>query len=372
MAHLSEGGACFLLNDSHGERLTQYMERNMISIVMSPLSENAGIRAKEHWDSIAKPLGSLGLLEDDVIKTAKIKRTENVHISKRCAVVMCADNGVVCEGVTQSESCVTAMCADEIARGCSSVNIIAESVNADVLAVDIGVAGKTCALDRKTAAGTKNIAEGAAMSREEAERSIMTGIEIMREQKRAGTDIVVTGEMGIGNTTTSAAITSVLLGIPPCDVTGRGAGLDDTRLAKKIKVVERAIEVNKPDPDDALDVLSKVGGFDIAGMAGLFIGGAENGIPVVIDGAISAAAALVAERLVPGCTDYMLASHVSAEPVGKLLLDALGLKPLITAEMRLGEGTGGLLLLPLLDCALSVYHNAHTFEGMGLERYRKL
>ena len=344
----------------------------MIRTEIALPDESAGARAKERWDSIAKPLGSLGLLEDAVVKIAKIQRTENVHISKRCAVVMCADNGVVCEGVTQSDSSVTAMCADEMVRGCSSVNIIARSVNGDVLTVDIGVAGKTSALDRKIAAGTRNMAVGAAMSREEAERAVMTGIGIMREQKRAGTDIVVTGEMGIGNTTASAAITSVMLGLPPGEVTGRGAGLDDTRLAHKIKGIERAIAVNDPDPHDALDVLAKVGGFDIAGMAGLFIGGAETGIPVVIDGAISAAAALIAERLVPGCKDYMLASHVSAEPVGKLLLDALGLRPLITAEMRLGEGTGGLMLLPLLDCACAVYYEAHTFDGMGLERYRKL
>jgi len=344
----------------------------MIRTEIALPDESAGARAKERWDSIAKPLGSLGLLEDAVVKIAKIQRTENVHISKRCAVVMCADNGVVCEGVTQSDSSVTAMCADEMVRGCSSVNIIAKSVNADVLTVDIGVAGKTSALDRKIAAGTRNMAVGAAMSREEAERAVMTGIGIMRELKRGGEDIVVTGEMGIGNTTASAAITSVMLGLPPRKVTGRGAGLDDTRLEHKIEVIERAIAVNKPDPGDALDVLAKVGGFDIAGMAGLFIGGAENGIPVVIDGAISAAAALIAERLVPGCKDYMLASHVSAEPVGKLLLDALGLRPLITAEMRLGEGTGGLMLLPLLDCACAVYYEAHTFDGMGLERYRKL
>ena len=341
----------------------------MIKIEMSPLSDAAGKRAKERWDSVAKPLGSLGLLEDVIIKTARIQHTENVCLKKRRVIVMCADNGVVCEGVTQSDSSITAVCADEIAAGRSNVNVIADTVNADVLAVDIGTTAKTSALDRKISAGTKNIAAGAAMTREEAEKAVMTGIEIMRE---TNADIVITGEMGIGNTTTSAAVASVLLGLPPHSVTGRGAGLDDARLAKKIAVIERAIAVNAPDPNDALDVLAKVGGFDIAGMAGLFIGGAENGIPVVIDGAISAAAALAAERLVPGCRNYMLASHVSAEPVGKMLLGALGLKPLITAEMRLGEGTGGLMLLPLLDCALSVYNNAHKFDEINIERYRPL
>ncbi len=344
----------------------------MIGIEKSSLDESAGMCAKERWDSIAKPLGSLGLLEDAIVKLAKIQHTENVRIDKRRVIVMCSDNGVVSEGVTQSESSVTALCADEIADGRSNVNAIADTVCADVLAVDIGVAANTKALDKKIAEGTKNIAEVAAMTREEATRAIMTGIELVRDSEIDGVNIIVTGEMGIGNTTTSAAIASVLLGLSPCDVTGRGAGLDDERLAHKIEVIGRAIEVNAPEPDDALDVLSKLGGLDIAGMAGLFIGGAEYGIPVIIDGAISAVAALIAERLVPGCSEYMLASHVSAEPVGKLLLEALGLKPVITAEMRLGEGTGGLMLLPLLDCALSVYNSAHRFEEIDLERYRPL
>ena len=344
----------------------------MIKIEISPLDEDAGIRAKECWDSIAKPLGSLGLLEDAIIKIAKIQHTENVHIENRRVIVMCADNGVVCEDVSQSDSSVTALCADEIAAGRSNVNVIADTVNADVLAVDIGVAATTKALDRKIARGTYNIAEGAAMTREEAERAITTGISLVRDAGSEGVDIIVTGEMGIGNTTTSAACASVLLGLSPRDAAGRGAGLDDDRLAKKIKVIERAIAVNRPDPDDALDVLAKLGGFDIAGMTGLFIGAAERGIPAVIDGAISAVAALIAERLVPGCKNYMLASHVSAEPVGKMLLGALGLRQVITAGMRLGEGTGGLMLLPLLDCALNVYNNAHRFDEINLERYRPL
>ncbi len=344
----------------------------MIKVETLPLDEAAGKRAKERWDSIAKPLGSLGLLEEAVIKIAKIQHSENVKLDKRRVIVMCADNGVVSEGVSQSDSSVTALCADEIAAGRSNVNVIADRVGADVLAVDIGVAAHTKALDRKIAAGTGNIAAGAAMTRDEAERAIMTGIGLVREARSQGVDIIVTGEMGIGNTTTSAAITAVLLGLPPREVTGRGAGLDDVRFAHKIEVIERAIAVNRPDKSSALDVLAKLGGFDIAGIAGLFIGGAECGVPVVIDGAISAAAALVAERLVPGCKNYMLASHVSAEPVGKMLLGELGLKPPITAEMRLGEGTGGLMLLPLLDCSLSVYNSAHRFDEIALERYRPL
>lgn len=344
----------------------------MIKNDLSPLDKTAGQRAKERWDSIAKPLGSLGLLEDAVIKIAKIQHSENVKISNRRVIVMCADNGVVCEGVSQSDSSVTALCADEIAAGRSNVNVIANTVNADVIAVDIGVSASTKALDRKISAGTKNIAVCPAMTKDDAERALKTGIELAHVSKKQGIDIIVTGEMGIGNTTTSAAVTAVLLGLSPSDITGRGAGLDDKRLAHKKEVIERAIAVNAPDPKNTLDVLAKVGGFDIAGMAGLFIGGAECGIPVVIDGAVSAVAALVAERLVTGCKNYMLASHVSAEPVGKLPLDELGMKPLITAGMRLGEGTGGLMLLPLLDCALSVYNDAHRFDEIDLERYKPL
>ncbi|MBP5605340.1 MAG: nicotinate-nucleotide--dimethylbenzimidazole phosphoribosyltransferase, partial [Ruminiclostridium sp.] len=279
-----------------------------------PVDKCAGERARERWNSIAKPLGSLGLLEDAVVKLAQIQRTENVKLGRRLCVVMCADNGVVCEGVTQSDSSVTALCADEIAAGRSNVNVIADTVNAEVLAVDIGTAAGTAALDRKIAEGTKNIAAGAAMSREEAEKAIQTGIDLAREARSDGFDVIVVGEMGIGNTTTSAAVTSVLLGIPPSVTAGRGAGLDDKRLAHKIDVIAQSIAVNAPDPHSALDVLAKVGGFDIAGMAGLYIGCAECGTAAVIDGVVSAAAALAAERLVPGCKNYMIAGHVSAEP----------------------------------------------------------
>ncbi len=336
---------------------------------ISAPDKNAAAAAKARWDSIAKPLGSLGLFEDAVCRLAAVQGTDMPDISRRAVIVMCADNGVVCEGVTQSDSSVTALCTDEIVSGHSSVNVIAAAVNAQVEAVDIGVAADTSARNRKIACGTRNIAAGAAMSAEEAEAAINTGIELVKEHKERGTQIIVTGEMGIGNTTTAAALTSVLLGLPPRDVTGRGAGLDDVRLARKIEVIERAIALNAPDRKKPAELLAKLGGFDIAGMTGLFLGGALYHIPVVIDGVISAAAAAVAAALAPQSAGYMLASHCSSEPAGRLLLDSLGLKAPIQAEMRLGEGTGGLMLLPLLDCALSVYRRAHTFDGIELERY---
>lgn len=339
---------------------------------ITPSDKAAAAAAKAQWDSIAKPLGSLGLLEDAVCRIAAVQGTSDIVTDKRTVVVMCADNGVVCEGVSQSDSSVTALCAGEIAEGRSNINALARTYGASVTAIDVGIAeDMDCSelKDKKIARGTKNIAVGAAMTREEAQRAICVGMDTVKELKADGADIIVSGEMGIGNTTTSAAVASVLLGLPPGAVTGRGAGLDSAGLARKIAVIERAVQVNKPDKNDPLDVLSKLGGLDIAGMTGLFLGGAVYHIPVVIDGAISAVSALLASRIAPACTDYMLASHVSAEPVGKLLLDALGLKPLITAEMRLGEGTGGIMLLPLLDGAAAIYNGAHRFDDIGLERY---
>lgn len=301
--------------------------------------------------------------------------TENVDIHSRTAVVMCADNGVVCEGITQSESSVTAVCAKAIAEGTSNINALANTFNADVLAVDIGIGidiENSKLLNRKIAYRTNNIAVGMAMTPEQAERAICVGMDIVRDLKNKGVMIIVTGEMGIGNTTTASALSSVLLGLSPRLVTGRGAGLDNARLERKIEVIERAIVVNKADKDKPIELLSKLGGFDIAGMAGLFLGGAYYHIPVVIDGVISAVSAVLAYKINPLAVEYMLASHISAEHAGKLLLESIGLKPLITAEMRLGEGTGAMMLLPLLDGALSIYNSAHRFDEIPIERYAEL
>ncbi len=343
--------------------------------MINPSDKYAEKAAHNRWNSIAKPLGSLGLLETAVEKIAAIHGTENVDIHKRTVVVMCADNGVVCEGVTQSDSSITSVCTNAIANGTSNINAIAKTFRADVLAVDIGInrdIDNPKLLSRKIAYGTNNIAVGAAMTTEQAEQAICTGMNIVCDLKAAGVKIIVTGEMGIGNTTTASALSSVLLNLPPRQVTGRGAGLDSARLEHKISVIERAISVNNPDKNNPIDLLSKLGGFDIAGMVGLFLGGAYYHIPVVIDGVISAVAAVLACKINPLTAEYMLPSHVSAEPAGRMLLESIGLKPLITAEMRLGEGTGGVMLLPLLDGALSVYNNAHRFDDISIERYKEL
>ena len=340
-----------------------------------PADNAASERALKQWNSVAKPLHSLGLLEDSVVKVAGIIGSENIDIGKRCIVDMCSDNGVVTEGVTQTDSSVTAIVAKAMAEGTSNINYMAKLNNADVIAVDIGMnidAELPGLLNRKIAYGTGNIAVGAAMTQHQAEKAVSAGMDIVDLCRSKGYKIIVTGEMGIGNTTTSSAVASVLLGVPPEETTGKGAGLDSRGVTKKIEVVKKAIEINHPDKDNPLDILSKLGGYDIAGMTGLFLGGAVYRIPVVIDGFISAVAAALAVKICPLVKDYMLCSHVSKEPAGKKMLDFIGLKPLITAEMCLGEGTGGILLLPMLDAALAVYNSSHRFDNLPMERYVEL
>jgi len=345
------------------------MDFQTLNDSIKPLDEAAIKAAQARWDSIAKPVGSLGLLESVVCSLAGIQRTADVRIDRRAAVVLCADNGVVAQGVASTPQEITAVMADFIAQGRSTVGIMARQAHADVIAVDIGMcrrAGAPRMLDRHVADGTADMTKGPAMSRAQAEQAIQTGIELVRDCRANGYQILATGEMGIGNTTTSGAVASVLLGRPIGETTGTGAGLDPAGLDRKRSAVKRAIEINKPDPKDPLDVLAKIGGFDIAALAGVFIGGAAYDIPVVVDGVISATAALAAERLCPGARNCMIASHISEEPASRLILDALNLSPVLHAQMRLGEGTGAVAVLPLIDMALSVYRELMTFEDIGM------
>ncbi len=331
--------------------------------------------SQKQWDSIAKPLRSFGQLECHISKIASVQKTVDVDISKRAVVVMCADNGVVSEGVTQTGSEITALSSVAIAEGRSNINALADTFNAEVIAVDIGINRDVdCPnlLNRKIAYGTGNIAIGSAMTAEQVQKAVCIGIDIVSDLRNKGIKIIVTGEMGIGNTTTASAVSAVILDMPIKEVTGRGAGLTADGLEKKISVIEKAVRINNPDRKNPLDVLEKLGGFDIAGMTGLFLGGAVYGIPVVIDGVISAAAAALAYMINPLSAEYMLASHVSGEPAGIRLLERIGLKAVINAGLRLGEGTGGIMLLPLLDGALSLYRNAHRFDDIGMERYVEL
>ncbi len=335
-----------------------------------PLDQKASELCMEHWDALAKPLRSLGKLETCIAQIAGIQRNPKVNIEKKGLLVMCADNGVVTEGVTQTGQEVTAQVAENFAaENKATTTILCKKVGADIWPIDIGVYRDTNIRNCKIAYGTKNLYLEPAMTREEAVKALETGINLVMEKKQEGYTLLAAGEMGIGNTTTSSAVASVLLNRPVEEMTGRGAGLSSKGLERKIEVIRHAIQLHQPDPEDAVDVLAKVGGFDIAGMAGVFLGGAAAGIPVVIDGFIAGVAALVAQRICPLAGDYMIASHISQEPATKQVLEALGKEAFLTADMHLGEGSGAVMLFPILDLAVEVYFKMATFQENDIENY---
>ncbi len=340
-----------------------------------PAHEEARRQAHQRWTQCSKPLGSLGLLETALEDIAALTGSSTITLSGRSVLVFCADNGVVAQNVAQVDSSVTGIVARNLAQRRTSVCRMAAVVDCEVVPVDVGILDfEPCdgVLPRRVGNGTGDISVGPAMTREQAERAICVGIETVREQAEQGVHLIATGEMGIGNTTTSSAVASVLLQRAPADMTGRGSGLTDEGLRRKIAAIERAISVNRPNPDDPIDVLAKVGGFDIAALCGAFLGGAMYRIPILMDGLISAVGALCAVRLCPAAECAVFASHVSAEPAGMTLLEALHRKPLITAGMRLGEGTGAVAAIPLLDMARAVYAECYTFDEGGIEAYQPL
>lgn len=340
-----------------------------------PADKEAMDAARRHWDTIAKPLNSLGVLEEDLVRIAGVQRRPDISLEQKWVAVMCADNGIVEEGVTQTGQEVTAIVTANMGKKESCVCRMAACAGAQVLPVDVGIACDTPlpgVLDRKVAKGTNNFLKGPAMSREEAVRAMETGIEIAGILNEKNCSLAGCGEMGIGNTTTSSAVISVLLGIDPEQVTGKGAGLSSEGLKRKIQVIREGIKNLAPDASDGIDVLSKVGGFDLAALAGFYIGCGFYKIPVVLDGLITGAAALAAVKICPAAADYLLASHVSAEPAGAMVLNHLGLQPAIQAGMCLGEGTGAVSLFPLLDMAASIYLNMATFEDIHVEQYQHL
>ncbi len=340
---------------------------------IKPLNEKMMETARIRWNTIAHPLHSLGKLEDLVTQIVGITGNPTVDISKKALVAMCADNGVVEEGVTQTGQEITALVANGFLEGTTTVCAMCRKCGVDIYPVDVGIAVDTnVRRDLKVAYGTKNMTKGPAMTREEAIRAIESGIRTAEELKEKGYKLLATGEMGIGNTTTSSAVAAVLLDQPVEVMTGRGAGLSSEGLVRKINAIKKAIQVNRPDPQDVLDVLSKVGGLDIAGLAGVFLGGAALGIPVVMDGFISCVAALTAKLLCPGAADYMIASHVSKEPASKLILEALGKSPVLHADMCLGEGTGAIAFLPVLELGAELYNTMGTFEDIHMEQYEEL
>ena len=314
--------------------------------------EAARAAAHAHWARLAKPLGGLGALETMVEDTAALTGRETPDVSRRAALVLCADNGVVAQGVSQTDQSVTRAVAANLAAGRTSVCRMAAAARCDVVPVDIGMAGEKVegVLYRRIADGTADFTQGPAMTREQALLAIETGMALVRDAREAGFSLLATGEMGIGNTTTSSAVAAVLLGEPVERMTGRGAGLSDAGLGRKLDAIRRGISRNCPNAEDALDVLGKLGGLDIAGLCGVFLGGARYRVPIVMDGFISGVAALCAVRLCPRAEAAIFASHASSEPAARRVMEALGKRPLITAGMHLGEGTGAVASIPL--CAV--------------------
>lgn len=372
-------------------------------------------RAQERWDAVAKPLDGLGRFERIIKRIAGMTGDDKICLSPAALIIMCADNGIIEEGVSQSGAEVTAAVAKSMAQGRSSACRMAAAAGVDVIPVDIGIkeameesgrepSGETAGreqtqealagtepseeagggrrersfgnlLGRRIRNGTRNFLKEPALTAEETLAAIRTGIDLAKDCRGRGYRILLTGEMGIGNTTTSAALTAALLGCRGAEVCGRGAGLDDAGLARKTEVVEKGLlrygygTESVTDAREVFRALCSFGGLDIAGLAGVFIGGAMSRIPVVIDGVISAAAALIARRLVPACAAYQLASHAGREKACRLLEASMGLEPLIDADLALGEGTGAVLLMPLLNTVLPVYRSETDFSKLRMEPY---
>jgi nicotinate-nucleotide--dimethylbenzimidazole phosphoribosyltransferase len=321
-------------------------------------------------DQKTKPPRSLGRLEDLACAVAAIQRTGRPNVRRRAIVVMAADHGVAAAGVSAYPQEVTAQMVLNFAAGGAAISVLSRQAGAEVVIVDMGCAspvpGARGVLDRRIGPGTRDFTRGPAMTREECLKAIDAGIGIALDLAERGTTLIGLGEMGIGNTTAASALAAVLLSLRPEEVTGRGTGVDDAGYRRKLDAIRRALEVNRPDHADALGVLSKVGGFEIAGLAGVAIGAAARRIPVVIDGLIATAAAVVASRLVPALRGCLIPSHGSVEIGHRRLLDDLGLKPLLDLEMRLGEGTGAALAMNLVDASIRILDEMATFESAGV------
>lgn len=336
---------------------------------IGPLDEDAMARARRRLDSLTKPPGSLGRLEEFAVKLAGITGRMIPEVSPRTVVVMAGDHGVVAEGVSAYPSEVTPQMVLNFLGGGAAINVLSRLAGARVRVVDMGVAAELDhpGLDRrKVRPGTANMVLGPAMSREEAERAVEEGINVAREEIEAGARLICLGDMGIGNTTAAAAVISVLGDFPPARVAGRGTGVDDEGLARKARILEAALAANHPDPRDPVDVLSKVGGLEIAGLAGVALGAASHRVPVVVDGVIAGAAALAAARLAPQAAAYMFAGHLSAEPAHGFALGLLGLRPILDLGMRLGEGTGAVLAAVILEGSCRVMREMATFSEAGV------
>lgn len=329
----------------------------------------AGAAARRHLDSLTKPPGSLGRLEE-IAERLAILAGGAPMVKRPVVFTFAADHGVVAEGVSAYPQVVTAQMVENFLRGGAAVNVLARDAGARVVVADFGVvqplAPSAELVVARIGPGTDNFARGPAMTRAQAVEAIERGARLAEEALDVGADLLATGEMGIGNTTAASAITAVITGASPDDVTGRGTGVDEATRRKKVEVVRRALEVNRPDPRDGIDVLARVGGFEIGGLVGVVLAGAARRVPVVLDGFISGAAALIAVTLAPAARHALFASHRSAEPGHVSVLAHLGLTPYLDLSMRLGEGTGALLFVHLARAAARIYTEMATFKSAGV------
>jgi len=341
----------------------------LLSRITAP-DPGPGVRARARLDQLTKPQGSLGRLEELAWRIVEITGEELPAIRRAVVFTLAADHGVVAEGVSAYPQVVTAQMVENFSRGGAAINVLARHATADVVVADLGVAAplpsRPGLVVKRIGPGTKNMAVGPAMTRGEALAAIEAGIGLVDAERCQGVDLIGTGEMGIGNTTAASAIAAVLTGASVEAVTGRGTGIDETTWQRKVAVIQRALAVNRPDPGDGLDVLAKVGGFEIGGLAGVILAGAARRIPVVLDGFIAGAAALIAHALKPEVRHYLLASHCSAEPGHRAVLARLGLEPYLDLGLRLGEGTGAVLAFSLIRAAVAIYTEMATFKSAGV------
>lgn len=338
---------------------------------IQPLDQAAMDAARERQNQLTKPTGSLGRLEELSIQLAGIQRKPLPSIKEKAVIVMAGDHGVVVEGVSAYPQEVTPQMVLNFLNGGAAINVLARHAGARVVVVDLGVANDIPSVNanlirRRVGSGTMNLAQGPAMRREQAEESIQSGIEVALAEISKGADILGTGDMGIGNTTPSAAIACALLKVSAKEIAGRGTGVGDEGLKRKIAVIEKSLKVNRPDTNDGIDVLAKVGGFEIGGLAGVMIGAASRNTPVMVDGYISTAAALIAVSLAPECRQSLISAHCSQEKGHGLMLQWLGLKPLLELDMRLGEGTGAVLGISMAEAACKLLSEMATFGEAGV------
>ena len=332
------------------------------------LDEDAMERARRRQSELTKPVGSLGVLEEISIKLAGIAGDPMPKIKEKLIITMAGDHGVVEADVSAYPSDVTSQMVNNFLRGGAAVNVLARHIGARIVVVDMGVAAdinEPGLIVKKIGYGTRNMVKGAAMSREDAIKAIEAGITVFEEEYEKGIEIVGTGDMGIGNTTPSSAIIAAVVGCDPKLVTGRGTGIDDISLGKKINAIKKAIEINGPF-EDAIDLLSKLGGFEIAGITGVILSAASHRVPVVIDGFISGASAIVAGEIEPRSKNFIFASHKSVEIGHKVILDHLGLSPILNLNMRLGEGTGAALAMSIIEASSKILNEMKTFEEAGI------